>query len=510
MRRINGLNAILQFFKDRRYELLTIAVMIISAAVLSDNISSAFSGFDHNANNGAFYSLIAKNFLQYGLLKTHFAMAQDIFPVRPEPHAFYIHHPPLLALAVALFFRIFGEHEWAARLVPISLSVASLPLVFLIGRELWGKRAGFIATTVFAIAPMFRIYGRMVNFEPVLTFFIVLFVFSYLQWTGGKKRYLWVMCGALFLGGLTDWPIFFLLPLLGLHYVAFGKKSGWAVLPGLAAVSVFGALYIQLCSLPANLYDDLIKILLFRTNAGTTSAGSKITLQKLFSQLYAFSDTCFTLPLLALGACGPIAALNPRYGDRKKRFFGFSLLLGLFGFCLANVVVFRNGSYIHNYWNYYALAPLALSAGVVLDSAAMLMPRRLSLLPVVAGVLALAIVAGEKIQAHTLHVNESAANYRAFEAQAAALTKPGSLVLTSLANYGDFTVPHAAYYYRINVVGDNNTLPVFQSSLRVHPSATLMVVEPNRTDTELLRYLDEHYSSEKAGGFSYYKLDKAK
>lgn len=508
MRKRFNVQGIAQFIKNRRYELLTIAVMVV-AITLSNGITSPFSGLDHNSNNGAFYSLVAKNFLRFGLLKSHFAMAQDPFPVSPEPHAFYIHHPPLLALLVAVSFSVFGEHEWAARLVPVSLSIASLPLVFLVARDLWGKRAGFLSAAVFAVLPMFRVYGRMVNFEPVLTFFILLFVFAYLRWVGGAKRYLWVMCIAFFFGAMVDWPIWFLLPLLGLHYLAFGKKSVWAVMPVVTAASVIGLLYLQLRSLPAHFYDDLVKIFVFRTDSGLVDSESRITLGKLFNRLFNYSNDYFTLPLLVLGACGPVATLIPRYGVWKKRLFGFAMLLALYGFSLANVVVFKNGAFIHDYWNYYALIPLALSAGVVLDSVALAMPKRLSLVPAIAGILAIAFLAEGKVEAHMRHVNESIARYRSFEAGAASLVKPGSLVLTSLGSYSDFAVTHAAYYYGIVVVGDKATLPAFRSSLKEYRSPALMVVETGKTDQELVRYLSERYPAKRIGAFSYYKLGMA-
>src|SRR3954470_8946652 len=77
--------------------------------------------------NGAVWSQAAHNILRAGLIETHGASSGFYFgPLPIPPWGYYLHHPPLLHLAIAALFSVFGEHEWVARLVPISCCLASL------------------------------------------------------------------------------------------------------------------------------------------------------------------------------------------------------------------------------------------------------------------------------------------------------------------------------------------------------------------------------------------------
>ena len=122
--------------------------------------------------NGAFFSQLARNFLRYPWEIHHgmpiVAVGEAVPP--PAERSIYATHPPGLVWLVALAFRLFGEHEWAARLVPITASVASLGLLmFLVGRR-WGGESALVTGLIYAAMPMSVYYGRMVNHEAVCLF----------------------------------------------------------------------------------------------------------------------------------------------------------------------------------------------------------------------------------------------------------------------------------------------------------------------------------------------------
>lgn len=88
-------------------------------------------------------------------------------PLPIPPSGYYVHHPPLLPLLVTGTFGVFGEHEWAARLVPVVASLATVILLWLLLRDLAGERAATLGAAVMACQPMLLYIGQMVNFEPV-------------------------------------------------------------------------------------------------------------------------------------------------------------------------------------------------------------------------------------------------------------------------------------------------------------------------------------------------------
>ncbi|HVQ24576.1 MAG TPA: hypothetical protein VMV01_05345, partial [Planctomycetota bacterium] len=96
--------------------LIVVALLIAAAGMLS-----TFDGpFDHGwlGHNGARYSLIARNYLTHGLIWQDGAPRLDVgVPSRQHP-VVYAHHPPAVAMVVAMAFDLAGVSENAARAVP--------------------------------------------------------------------------------------------------------------------------------------------------------------------------------------------------------------------------------------------------------------------------------------------------------------------------------------------------------------------------------------------------------
>src|SRR5215471_8922612 len=62
----------------------------------------------------------------------------------------YLEKAPLLYWAVASSFKLFGVHDWSARL-PIALGVLALLLVvYRLGRRIYGEEGGFYSALVLA------------------------------------------------------------------------------------------------------------------------------------------------------------------------------------------------------------------------------------------------------------------------------------------------------------------------------------------------------------------------
>ncbi len=62
--------------------------------------------------------------------------------------------PPLYYMAIEAWMQLFGTGEVAMRSLSLVASVLALPLVHLIGKELFGRRCGLISALVFALSPM--------------------------------------------------------------------------------------------------------------------------------------------------------------------------------------------------------------------------------------------------------------------------------------------------------------------------------------------------------------------
>jgi len=87
----------------------------------------------------------------------------------------YWNKPPLLHTLIALCFRVWGEHEWTARLPGALLSAATVPLLFVTVRELWQRRleAIFSSLVLLTWLPVVRL-GRLAMLDGAIVCFFVL------------------------------------------------------------------------------------------------------------------------------------------------------------------------------------------------------------------------------------------------------------------------------------------------------------------------------------------------
>ena len=87
---------------------------------------------------------------------------------------------PLLQWIAALLYKVFGEHEVICRLVSIAFSIGTIPLVFVLGRRLFGNAQGRAAAFLVAISPSTVFFGRSFLSDVPMVFFSVAGLLGYL------------------------------------------------------------------------------------------------------------------------------------------------------------------------------------------------------------------------------------------------------------------------------------------------------------------------------------------
>ncbi len=157
--------------------------------------------------------------------------------------------PPLYIIALALFFRLFGtvtEPVWIAQ---VALGLATIVLVFLLGRSYAERRAvARLAALCCAIYLPFAVYARLLLSETLFTFLIVL-AFCALAYhaRGGGKGALVVAGGALGGAILTRGlalPFLAAIPLWALALGGRGRRIAWRGVIGRSALIIGVALAI--------------------------------------------------------------------------------------------------------------------------------------------------------------------------------------------------------------------------------------------------------------------------
>jgi Dolichyl-phosphate-mannose-protein mannosyltransferase len=173
----------------------------------------------------------------------------------------YLDKPPLLYWLVGLSYRLFGIHDWSARLVPALAVHACILLTYGFGRRILGERAAFWGALLLSLAPGFISIGRLLILDGLLTLWVTLAVLAaYKAVRDHRLRYGWwllaaIACG---LGILAKGPVAVLLslPPLWAYRKLQGKpcRIGWQALLAFAVTMLIVALpwYIAIClRLPA-------------------------------------------------------------------------------------------------------------------------------------------------------------------------------------------------------------------------------------------------------------------
>lgn len=143
-----------------------------------------------------------------------------LYPVTPDGTP-YLNKPPLIHWLVALAFRWGGVNEWMARLPGATLTALSVPLVYILGRELFPRRtAAIFAMLVYlTLLPVVR-HGRLAMLDGGLVCFFLLMVICLLR---SRRDLRWSLGVGLSLGAIamTKGAAALLLGAIGLGFLVW-------------------------------------------------------------------------------------------------------------------------------------------------------------------------------------------------------------------------------------------------------------------------------------------------
>lgn len=101
----------------------------------------------------------------------------------------YMEKPPLLYWLTAISFAVFGENEWAARLVPAMSALSCVALILWFGRQIARVSASRLAALMFISGLGVMAMSRTLMFDMLLTVFLTgALMFGYLYSVSGEKK----------------------------------------------------------------------------------------------------------------------------------------------------------------------------------------------------------------------------------------------------------------------------------------------------------------------------------
>lgn len=155
----------------------------------------------------AWYAEIARNITKSG----------DLFNLTFNGRS-YFDHPPFGFWLIAAGFWVFGVSDFYARLVPAVCGFLTLPVVYLLGKELFGRIVGF-ASAISLVSGIWFIYrARSGNLDSILTFFFMLTLLLAIK-ASRNSRYLVVFALSFAFLILTKTIVpFTIVPVIGLIF----------------------------------------------------------------------------------------------------------------------------------------------------------------------------------------------------------------------------------------------------------------------------------------------------
>ncbi len=329
------------------------ALLVAQAVILSINFNRPWTG--HHDWNSAVWAQAARNNLRAGLTTTWGVPASLYYGPLPIPaEGYYVHHPPALPLAVTAMFALCGEHEWAARLVPIVCSLVSTMLLWLVVRRWAGARTATLSALVWLLLPMELYYGRMINHEPCALMWMLAVVWALQHWeVSGRPRWAAGMFACLFLGLWTAWSVYIFSVILAGYLLA--RRRHVAAIAVLATVAVAALLFLaQIRAVRADAWQDFFQ--------ATTRQPEQI------SSGHRYLEKLSALLVRVPPAAWVLALIGSIYAARQAGLRGLNVAAGGLFLTAAVFIVGVRHKVPHDYWGFYFIAPVAMMGGVGLDA----------------------------------------------------------------------------------------------------------------------------------------------
>lgn len=285
----------------------------------------------------------------------------------------YCHHPFGTYYLSEIALAIFGHRDFVIPLPAVVMSIATPPLLWSLGRTLWGEVAGAAAACGFVVLPIALGFADLHNLEVMTIFGWVLFFWGHAKHeTTKKRRHMLASLAGVALATSADW----------IGYVAIGIVLGWAlvrafVLPKRLTPPIdFGryARWWALCASLAvttlvvwvGLFQHANKIGDWLASAELRGGQSDMPLKLALETRKTWIDMSFTPLAIALGKiAAPLCLLRLVVFRRDAEVYAPAVLAA----SVVQYVAFKRGADVHAFWPHHFALYFALALAILVSTA---------------------------------------------------------------------------------------------------------------------------------------------
>ena len=366
------------------------AIFLLTAFLLTLNVNTPFHG--RSGQNSVLFVGFATNHVRQGL---DFTRGQDfmaetwagVYPLPDQvPELFdtllrgeivvkpYGDHPPLLGLTEAAALSVFGESYAAMRVAPILYTLAGLVLFYLLVLRLFDAGVARLAALLYATFPILAYYGQMVGHESPTLFWGLALLTAYVHWRddGARHRRWWatLMVASIVIGGCYGWPMYYCAGLLfAFDWLSRRRFDARLALLTMVPAVVTGVAVLAHIAWAFGGLDHLRAAAELRS--GSYEGVGLLGWLRVVGRVFGVSNFGAGAMLLLVPSMVFLAVriIKERFSQRTM----IVTVLGAWG--ATHVLLFRQGAYIHDYWEYYLVPFIALTvAWAIVELARKVLP----------------------------------------------------------------------------------------------------------------------------------------
>lgn len=302
-----------------------------------------------------------RNYGIYGVENIGVIVVRDSAPLDDlDDLQYYSHHPAMLAWLPAILSNFYGYHEAGVRFVFAAAMMLATAGFYVFVRRVYGERLAFPATVFFTLTPMINYFERVPGHDP-LGFAVITVVAAILaNWLRRPARQrLLALLLLVWLAVWTAWPAVIFVGTLGLAAMVLGKaahRTG-VVLMGLTAVIAFVALMGLFTASWPGAFDSLLEAYWWRSSSVSTVRDSAQ-----FTMLEWLTTNLSHLIFFTTPGFVFLALIGARHTVKNSTDRGKGLLLALLLAAVVYLLVFRNASFVHDYYKAFLVPVMAITA----------------------------------------------------------------------------------------------------------------------------------------------------
>lgn len=148
-------------------------------------------------------------------------------------------HPPFYYLILKFWVSVFSNSEISIRTPSVIFGIITIYIVYLIGKEIFNKNVGLIASLLIATSGLHVYYSQEARMYSLATFLASLTIYLFI-----KKRWILLSVSLLFLG-MTDYVSLFILPVFLIVGLKEWKKVVLSLAPLMMGFLIWWPVFVR-------------------------------------------------------------------------------------------------------------------------------------------------------------------------------------------------------------------------------------------------------------------------